>query len=129
MNGFIRKARFLAIPVLLSTACFSGYAQNSDTKPDNTGVNQRDRKAGESTADQQKMNQSDSDLTASIRRSIMQDKSLSTDAHNVKIISQNGVVTLKGPVKSEDEHQSLVRKAKEAAGGDDRVHDEISVKQ
>jgi hypothetical protein len=64
--------------------------------PDNTTVNKRDRDPGQATADQQKENRSDRDLTKQIRQSIVADKSLSTFAHNVKIISQNGTVTLKG---------------------------------
>src|ERR1700730_9398748 len=83
----------------LAVAC---YGQESDTKPDNTKVNKRDRNAGEVTADQQKSNATDRELTRKIRRSIMEDKSLSTYAHNIKLISQNGAVTLKGPVKSDD---------------------------
>jgi hyperosmotically inducible periplasmic protein len=101
--------------------------QSSDTKPDNTKVNKRDRKAGEATADQQKVNPTDRELTRNIRRSIMADKSLSSYAHNVKIISQNGAVTLKGPVKSDDEKKAIVAKAVAVAGAD-KVTDEISVK-
>ncbi len=106
-------------------------AQTSDTspKPDNTVVNQRDREPGQATADQQKENRSDRELTKDIRKSIMADKSLSTYAHNVKIISQNGTVTLKGPVKSEDEKNSVIAKAAAVAGGADKVTDQISVKQ
>lgn len=115
----------LAVPFLLGFGLI-GYAQ---TQPDNTGVNQRDRSAGEPTADQQKMNATDRKLSASIRKTIVQDKSLSTDAHNIKIISQNGEVTLKGPVKSESEKQAVLAKARAAAGSDTKVHDEISVKQ
>ena len=59
----------------------------------------------------------------------MADKSLSTDAHNIKIISQNGSVTLKGPVKSDDEKKSVMAKALAVAGSADKVTDEISVKQ
>jgi len=71
------------------------HPQSADdkTKPDNTAVNKRDQNPGEATADQQKMNAADRDNTAKIRRSVMADKSLSTHAHNVKIISQNGTVT------------------------------------
>jgi osmotically-inducible protein OsmY len=98
-------------------------------QPDNTKVNQRDRDVSEPTADQQKMNVTDRQLSASIRTSIVGDKSLSTYAHNIKIISQNGVVTLKGPVKSEEERKSVLAKAKAVAGSDDKVHDEISVTQ
>ena len=67
---------------------------------DNTKVNERDRSPNEPTADQQKENRSDRDITQQIRQAIMKDKSLSTYAHNVKIITQNGQVTLKGDRKS-----------------------------
>jgi len=59
----------------------------------------------------------------------MADKSLSTYAHNIKIISQNGAVTLKGPVKSDDEKRVIVAKAVAVAGSADKVTDEISIKQ
>jgi len=112
--------------------CLAGsapiYAQSTPTKPDNTAINQRDRSPGEATADQQKMNPADRDLTARIRKSIMADKTLSTYAHNVKIISQDGVVTLKGPVRSGEEMKTIVAKAADAAGGADKVTNEMSVK-
>jgi hyperosmotically inducible protein len=104
-------------------------AQTSDSpKPDNTTVNKRDRDADQATADQQKNNRPDRELTKSIRQSIMADKSLSSYAHNIKIISQNGSVTLKGPVKSEDEKQSVIAKAVAVVGSPDRVTDQVSVK-
>jgi hyperosmotically inducible protein len=96
--------------------------------PDNTTVNKRDRDPGQATADQQKENRSDRDLTKQIRQSIMADKSLSSYAHNVKIISQNGTVTLKGPVKSGDEKTAVIAKAVAVAGGADKVTDQITVK-
>lgn len=107
-------------------------AQNTDSgnvKPDNTKVNRRDRAPDQPTADQQKNNSADLDLTKNIRRSIVEDKSLSIDAHNVKVISQNGTVTLKGPVKSEAEKSAIVSKAVSLAGGADKVVDQMSVKQ
>jgi hyperosmotically inducible protein len=100
----------------------------AQTQPDNTKVNQRDRSAAEATADQQKANAADMKMTQNIRRSIMADKSLSTYAHNVKIISQNGVVTLKGPVKSDAEKTAVVAKAVAVTGSADRVTDQVSVK-
>lgn len=106
-------------------ASFGAYAQ----QPDNTKVNERDRAANETTADQQKNNRTDLDLTTNIRKSIMDDKSLSTDAHNVKVISQNGMVTLKGPVKSGDEKKAVFSKAVAVAGSADKVVDQMSVKQ
>jgi hyperosmotically inducible protein len=68
------------------------------------------------TADNQKNNRTDMDTTARIRKAITHDKSLSTSAHNIKIITQNGSVTLRGKVDSEDEKQRVVAKAREAAG-------------
>lgn len=98
------------------------------TQPDNTKTNKRDRQPGASTADQQKMNTADRELTKKIRLAIMADKSLSTYAHNVKIISENGTVTLKGPVRSGEEKATIATKATEIAGADN-VKNEISVKQ
>ncbi len=80
----------------------------------------------EATADQQKMNPEDRNLAAKIRTSIMADKSLSTYAHNVKIISQDGIVTLKGPVRSRAEVKSIVAKATSISGVG-KVIDQMSV--
>jgi osmotically-inducible protein OsmY len=106
------------------------YAQSTDPKPqpDNTAVNKRDQNPGEATADKQKMNAADRALTAKIRKAVIADKSLSTYAHNVKIISQNGTVTLKGPVHSDDEVKSIMAKATELAGSPDKVVNQMSVK-
>jgi len=119
------------LAIFFCSAAVIGYCQTPDTnpKPDNTKVNKRDQNAGEVTADQQKMNAADRDLTKKIRQSVMADKSLSTYAHNIKIISQNGTVTLKGPVKSDDEKRAVMAKAVAVAGTADKVTDEISVKQ
>jgi hyperosmotically inducible protein len=81
--------------------------------PDNTKTN-KDQSAP--TADDQKMNASDREITQKIRKSIHQDNSLSTYAHNIKIISQDGKVTLRGPVRSEDDKKSLQAKAVAVAG-------------
>ena len=94
---------------------------------DNTKVNQRDRDKTEPTADQQKENKSDRELAREVRRALVKDKSLSTYAHNVKVIAQNGVITLKGPVHSNKEKQAVEAKAAEAAGGADKVKSEIEV--
>ena len=121
----MRYIQFVLPAVLLA----GGAACYAQAPPDNTKVNARDRSSDAVTADQQKMNASDTKLTKDIRKSIMADKSLSTYAHNIKVISQNGMVTLKGPVKSDAEKSSLVAKAAAVAGGRDKVTDEISVKQ
>lgn len=103
-------------------------AQEQTTTPaDNTKVNKRDRKHTAATADQQKENATDREISAKIRKSLMDDKDLSTYAHNVKIITRNGVVTLKGPVRSEEEKKSVEAKAAEVAGAD-KVHNSLSVR-
>ena len=83
---------------------------------DNSKTNKRDQNSATPTADQQKMNPADRDLTKKIRASINSDKSLSTYAHNIKIISQDGKVTLRGPVRSEDDKAAIEAKATEVAG-------------
>jgi osmotically-inducible protein OsmY len=88
----------------------------AQTPADNTKVNTRDRDKAAVTADQQKDNALDRDLTQRIRRALVQDKSLSSYAHNVKVITQGLQVTLKGPVRSEDEKQRVEQKATEMAG-------------
>ena len=108
----------------------SGQEPSSQQAPpaaDNTKVNERDRSQNEPTADQQKGNRSDQDITQQIRQSIMKDKSLSTYAHNVKIITQNGQVTLKGPVRSEDEKKTVETKATEVAG-ENKVTSQLDIK-
>jgi osmotically-inducible protein OsmY len=126
----ITKANLLTFALLLPSWVGSVYAQSTDpqAKPDNTAVNKRDQSPGEATADQQKMNAADCALTAKIRKAVMADKSLSTYAHNVKIISQNGTVTLKGPVRSDDEVKSIMAKATEGAGSPDKIVNQMSVK-
>jgi hyperosmotically inducible periplasmic protein len=111
----------LALSGLWTTGTFA-----QQPAPDNTKVNQADRSNDQATADQQRDNPSDRELTQHVRQAIMQDKSLSTYAHNVKIITQNGVVTLKGPVRSEDEKRAIEAKANEAAGKD-KVVNELTV--
>jgi hyperosmotically inducible protein len=78
------------------------------------------------TADQQKSNKADRELTQKIRKSVVSDKSLSMSAHNVKIISRDGMVTLRGTVKSDDEKKSIEDKATEIAG-QGKVTSELTV--
>jgi hyperosmotically inducible periplasmic protein len=127
----ITRTSLINLTLLLGLSSFISVAAQStgaQTKPDNTAVNKRDQNPGEATADQQKMNAEDRDITAKIRRSIMADKTLSTYAHNVKIISQDGTVTLKGPVRSDDEVKSIVSKAVDVTGSSDKVINQLSVR-
>lgn len=101
--------------------------QSASAQADNTKVNQRDQNTNEPTADQQNNNRSDRDITQQIRKAITQDKSLSSYGHNVKVITQNGQVTLKGPVRSDDEKKAIEAKATEIAG-ENKVTSELAVK-
>lgn len=98
----------------------------AQTAADNTKVNTRDRTKGAVTADQQKENAADREIAKKIRQSLVSDKSLSTYAHNVKVVAQGGHVTLKGPVRSEDEKKVIEAKATEVAGSG-KVTNEISI--
>lgn len=130
MHTFPFKKTLFTTTLLLASpwiAAIHGQSKTTQKKADNTAVNERDRSPAESTADQQKMNAADTDLTAKIRRAIMADKSLSTYAHNVKIISQDGTVTLKGPVRTEAEVKSIVSKATAVTGKAERVVNQLAV--
>jgi hyperosmotically inducible protein len=124
LNTKRMKIRNLGLITLLCTIAVVCVAQ----EPDNTKTNKRDKNPGAVTADQQKMNAADQELTRKIRSSIMAEKSLSTYAHNIKIVSQEGMVTLKGPVASDDEKKTVIAKAVAVTGSADKVADEISVK-
>jgi hyperosmotically inducible protein len=122
---------FLFIGLLLLGCGTLASAQDSPGQStpasDNTKMNQRDRNPNEPTADQQQNNRSDRDLTQQVRKAIEADKDLSTYAHNVKVIAQNGQVTLKGPVRSEEEKRAVEAKAAEVAG-QGKVTSELTVK-
>jgi hyperosmotically inducible periplasmic protein len=92
-------------------------------QPDNTKTNKDEHP----TADQAKNNASDREIMQNIRKAIVSDKSLSTYAHNVKVISKGGKVTLKGPVHSEEEKRAIESKAVEVAGAGN-VTNELTVK-
>jgi len=93
---------------------------------DNTKANAGDRAQGAVTADQQKENPTDRALTQKIRKALVHDKTLSTYAHNVKIVSQDGHVTLKGPVRSGEEVKSVEAAATKVAGAG-HVSNELTV--
>lgn len=105
----------------------ANLAAQQPPAPDNTKVNSRDRSKAEPTADQGKNNAGDRDVMQKIRKSIMDDKSLSTYAHNVKVIAQHGQVTLKGPVRSEEEKKTIEQKAADVAGAGN-VSNQLTIK-
>jgi hyperosmotically inducible protein len=123
---FLSSMKWIAPVGVLLAMSVNPVRAHAQTPADNTKVNTRDRAKGAATADQQKENATDRDLTQKIRRALMQDKTLSTYAHNVKVIAQGGQVTLKGPVRSEDERKAVESKAVDVAGAG-HVTNQISV--
>jgi osmotically-inducible protein OsmY len=95
--------------------------------PNNSAVNVRDRAPGAMTAGEQSNAKGDVVLTRKIRRAVVKDSSLSMLAHNVKIVTANGNVTLRGPVNSEAEKVAIARKAKAIAGAGN-VDNQLEVK-
>ena len=118
----VAPAAVLACGLILPTAAFS-RSQDPQPAADNTKVNKNQTPP---TADQQKMNASDRTITQEIRKAVHEDASLSTYAHNIKIISQDGKVTLRGPVRSDDEKSNIEAKAVTVAGKDN-VTDELTI--
>lgn len=128
-NNFVMSAMLFGAVALVGTCSTGGAAEDDKPKaPDNTATNKRDRDAGELTADQQKQNKSDLETTAKIRRAVVKDETLSTNAHNVKIITVNGMVTLKGPVKSDAEKATVEKMAQDVAG-EKNVTNQIDIAQ
>jgi hyperosmotically inducible protein len=101
--------------------------QQSPAQPDNTKKNLPTNHQDANRADQQSNSSSDVELTRKIRKALTQDKSLSTYAHNVKIITRDGVVELKGPVRSQSEKDAVEAKATDIAGAS-KVKNELTVK-
>ena len=116
LQGFVRA---LVVSAIASAVPLFAQA-------DNTKANAGDRAQGAVTADQQKENPTDRALTQKIRQALVHDKTLSTYAHNVKIVSQDGHVTLKGPVRSDEEVKSVEAAATKVAGAG-HVSNELTV--
>ena len=122
--------------IILSVFCLSAltlstWAQDqstSATPADNTAVNTRDRSGDTKTSVDQSNSKGDIDVSAAIRRAIVKDGSLSHKAKNVKVFTENGVVTLRGPVKSEEEKAKVEELAKDNAGSA-RVDSQLEVKK
>lgn len=112
MKRIANQARSIVLLVSLTGVAGLTYAQDPSAAPDNTKQN----KAAGATADNQKEAKADRVTTQKIRKAILADKSLSSYAHNVKVITANGSVTLKGPVRSDEEKTAIETKATDVAG-------------
>jgi hyperosmotically inducible protein len=113
---------------LLCLSAFTLSAVAQDTpEADNTGKNERDRSGETQTSGDQSNKSEDVKLTAAIRRAVVKDHSLSSMAKNVKIITANGVVTLRGPVKSDAEKTKIAELAQSSAGNA-KIDNQLEVK-
>ncbi|HXJ42549.1 MAG TPA: BON domain-containing protein [Bryobacteraceae bacterium] len=120
------KRTLFPLIALATCTLLAGYASaQSDanstapaTAPDNSKSNKSDQSNMSATADTQSNHSSDVDLTKRIRQSVVADKSLSTYAHNIKIVTLNGSVTLNGVVRSDEEKNAVEMKAAAIAGKD-----------
>jgi hyperosmotically inducible periplasmic protein len=119
--------RTLLVLTCLSTVTLAAMAADDKTKPDNTAVNERDRSGETQTSGDQSNSSADLKITQAIRQALMKDGELSTTAKNVKIITNNGQVTLRGPVKTAQEKAKIDQLAKSAAGGA-KIDDQLEVK-
>ena len=119
--------RTLLVLTCLSTVTLAAMAADDKTKPDNTAINERDRSQETQTSGDQSNSSADLKITQAIRQALMNDSELSTTAKNVKIITNNGQVTLRGPVKTAQEKAKIDQLAKSAAGGA-KIDDQLEVK-
>lgn len=113
--------RLLVIPLLMLTLAGCDRHDKPKTPPasqdvDNTSINTRDRNSSTKTPLDQSESEADRTITQSIRRAIMSDGSLSNNAKNIKIITIDGVVTLRGPVSSSREKEDIAKKATSVQG-------------
>ena len=126
-------ATLVAFAVTLSAASMASpqttptSASSTGHAADNTAVNARDRSGDTPTSSSQSNDASDVKLAAAVRRSLTKDSSLSTLAHNVKVMVSGGAVTLRGPVKSDDE-KSRVESIARGVSGVSQVTNELEVK-
>jgi hyperosmotically inducible protein len=123
------------IAAALMLMCMPSYSSAGDAATtaaeaqypaDDTGRNSRDSDGATLTADRQSNSKADVEITRQIRRAIVKDDSLSTDAHNVKIITSGGVVTLRGPVASSEEKMAVAKKA-EKINGVSKVDNQLEI--
>ncbi len=114
----------------LSALSISAFAEDNATPAaaDNTALNTRDRQSEAKTSFDQSNDKKDIEITASIRRAVMHEDNLSMTAKNVKIITENGVVTLRGPVQTAAE-KAMIAKLAQSAAGQAKIVDQLEVKK
>jgi osmotically-inducible protein OsmY len=112
----------------LCAVSLAAIAADDKTKPDNTATNERDRSGETQTSGDQSNSSADLKITQAIRQALVKDGELSMTAKNIKIITDNGQVTLRGPVKNAQEKAKIDQLARSAAGGA-KIVDQLDVKK
>jgi len=128
-KSFTKKFSVLIAVTLITPVAFAQQGTAPVTSPhaDNTQVNQRDKAGAAPTAADQPNDSADVKTAAAVRRAIVDDRSLSTMAHNVKLVAMGGVVTLRGPVAS-DAEKARVEKIAAGVAGVVRVDNALDIK-
>ena len=121
------KRILLAVAYLSAFSLAALTADDKKVNPDNTAKNERDRSGETQTSGDQSNSSTDLKITQAIRQALMKDSELSTTAKNIKIITDNGQVTLRGPVKTAQEKAKIDQLARSAAGGA-KIDNQLDVK-
>ena len=121
------RRTLLAVTFLSAFSLAALAADNEKTKPDNTATNERDRSGETKTSGDQSNSSADLKITQAVRRALMKDRELSTTAKNIKVITANDHVTLRGPLKTAQEKAKIDQLAKSAAGGS-QIDNQLDVK-
>ena len=121
------KRTLLALTCLSALSLAAVAASDENTKPDNTATNKRDRSGETKTSGDQSNSAADLRITQAVRQAIMKDRGLSMTAKNIKVITYNGEVTLRGPVKTAQEKVKIDQLARSAAAGA-QINNQLDVK-
>ena len=121
------KRTLLALTCLSAVSLGALAADDKNVNPDNTVKNERDRSGETQTSGDQSNSPADLKITQAIRQALMKDSELSMTAKNIKVITANGQVTLRGPVTTAQEKAKIDQLAKSAAGGA-HIDDQLDVK-
>jgi len=125
LKGLVKR-NLLAIAYLSAFTLAALAADDKKTEPDNTAINERDRSGDTKTSGDQSNSSADLKITQAIRQALMKEPSLSTTAKNIKVITADGHVTLRGPVKTTQEKAKIDQLARSAAGGA-QIDDQLEV--
>ena len=122
----LMKRNLLAIAYLSAFTLAALAADDKKTEPDNTAINERDRSGDAKTSGDQSNSSADLKITQAIRQALMKEPSLSTTAKNIKVITADGHVTVRGPVTTTQEKAKIDQLARSAAGGA-QIDDQLEV--